>query len=140
VFDTIVVGTDGSEGATVAVAHATELARLFGGTLHVVSVDKPMPRSAVARVPLDDLTGDARNALQRAAEPARAAGVRVESHALIGAPAHMLVELAEKLHADVIVVGNRGMVGSRRFLGSVPNAVAHHAPCSVLIVETQRHA
>jgi len=123
----------------VAVAHATELARLFGATLHVVSVDKPMARSAAARVPLDDLTEDARNALRRGADPARAAGVRVETHALIGAPAHMLVELAEKLHADVIVVGNRGMVGSRRFLGSVPNAVAHHAPCSVLIVETQHH-
>jgi len=38
-----------------------------------------------------------------------------------------------------LVVGNRGMLGSRRFLGSVPNAVTHHAPCSVLIVETQRH-
>ena len=55
----------------------------------------------------------------------------------MGAPAHALVELAAELHADVIVVGNRGM--NRRFLGSVPNTVTHHAPCSVLIVETQHH-
>jgi nucleotide-binding universal stress UspA family protein len=55
----------------------------------------------------------------------------------MGAPAHVLVEHAEKLNADVIVVGNRGM--NRRFLGSVPNAVTHHAPCSVMIVETQHH-
>jgi nucleotide-binding universal stress UspA family protein len=139
VFDTILVGTDGSDGALLAVAHATELARLFGGTLHVVSVAGPMPRSAVNRAALDDLTEEARRALNRAAEPARSAGVRVDTHAVVGAPAHMLVELAEQLQADVIVVGNRGMIGTRRFLGSVPNAVAHHAPCSVLIVETQRH-
>ena len=138
-FDTILVGTDGSEGATVAVEHATELARLLGATLHVVSVAKPMPRSATAGTPSDDFTEDARQALNRAAEWARASGVRVETHAVMGAPAHMLVEQAEKLQADVIVVGNRGMLGTRRFLGSVPNAVTHHARCSVLIVETQSH-
>jgi nucleotide-binding universal stress UspA family protein len=139
VFDTILVGTDGSTTASVAVAHATELARLFAGTLHVASVTKPVPRSAVESAALDDFTEDARRVLDRAAEPARAAGVRVETHPLMGAPAHALVELAAEVHADVIVVGNRGMTGSRRFLGSVPNAVTHHAPCSVLIVETQHH-
>jgi nucleotide-binding universal stress UspA family protein len=49
----------------------------------------------------------------------------------------VLVELAEHLKADLLIVGNRGMTGVRRFmLGSVPNKVAHHAPCSVLIVDT----
>ena len=85
-FDTILVGTDGSEGATVAVEHATELARLLGATLHVVSVAKPMPRSATAGTPRDDLTEDARQALNRAAEWARASGVRVETHAVMGLP------------------------------------------------------
>ena len=48
----------------------------------------------------------------------------------------MICELAEQLEADLIVVGNRGMKGGRRLLGSVPNSVSHHAPCSVLIVDT----
>ena len=136
-FDTIIVGTDGSKTAAVAVAHATELARLFGGTLHLVSVTKPVPRSAVEGASLDDFTEEARTALHDAAAPARAARVRVEMHPLMGSPAHALVELAEELHADVIVVGNRGM--NRRLLGSVPNTVTHHSPCSVMIVETQHH-
>ena len=137
VFDTILVGTDGSKTAAVAVAQATELARLMGSTLHIASVTKPVPRSAIANASADDFTDDARRALHDAAEPARAAGVRVETHAVMGAPAHALVELAEKVHADVMVVGNRGM--NRRLFGSVPNAVTHHAPCSVMIVETQHH-
>ena len=136
-FDTILVGTDGSKTAAVAVAHATELARLMGSTLHIATVTKPVPRSAVENAQPDEFTEDARRALHEAAEPARAAGVRVETHAVMGAPAHALVELAEKLHADVVVVGNRGM--NRRLLGSVPNTVTHHAPCSVMIVETQHH-
>jgi nucleotide-binding universal stress UspA family protein len=61
----------------------------------------------------------------------------VETHARFGAPAEVLCDLAAHLQADLIVVGNRGMKGGRRFLGSVPNTVSHHAPCSVLIVDTQ---
>jgi nucleotide-binding universal stress UspA family protein len=45
-------------------------------------------------------------------------------------------EVASTVDADLIVIGNRGMTGARRVLGSVPNSVAHHASCSVLIVET----
>jgi nucleotide-binding universal stress UspA family protein len=45
-------------------------------------------------------------------------------------------DIAESVHADLIVVGNRGMTGARRLLGSVPNSIAHRAPCSVLIVHT----
>ena len=61
----------------------------------------------------------------------------METHARFGTPAEVLCDLAAHLDADLIVVGNRGMQGGRRFLGSVPNTVSHHAPCSVLIVDTQ---
>ena len=45
--------------------------------------------------------------------------------------------MAEERGADLIVVGNKGMTGARRFLlGSVPNKISHHAPCSVLIIRT----
>jgi nucleotide-binding universal stress UspA family protein len=65
--------------------------------------------------------------------------VTIEFHSSTGEPAEALLELAEKLQADLIVVGNRGMSGMKRFLlGSVPNKISHHAPCSVLIVNTER--
>ena len=63
----------------------------MGSTLHIASVTKPVPRSAVANASGDEFTEDARRA-SRDAEPARAAGVRVETHAVMGAPAHTLVE------------------------------------------------
>jgi nucleotide-binding universal stress UspA family protein len=67
----------------------------------------------------------------------RAKGVEAESHARLGDPADALLEVAEEEGADLIVVGNRGMTGAKRFLlGSVPNKISHHAPCSVLIVRT----
>ena len=61
---------------------------------------------------------------------------RIETHARFGSPAEVLCDIAAHLQADLIVVGNKGMQGGRRFLGSVPNTVSHHAPCSVLIVDT----
>jgi nucleotide-binding universal stress UspA family protein len=57
-------------------------------------------------------------------------------HAVEGDPAEAIIKTAEKVHADLIVVGNRGMRGVRRALGSVPNTVAHGAPCSVAIIDT----
>jgi nucleotide-binding universal stress UspA family protein len=47
-----------------------------------------------------------------------------------------LVQIADEQDAQMIVVGNRGMTGARRVLGSVPNRVSHHAHCDVLIVTT----
>ena len=67
----------------------------------------------------------------------RGAGAEVRTHARQGDPADALLDVAEELGADVIVVGNKGMTGAKRFLlGSVPNKVSHHAPCSVLIIRT----
>ena len=70
--------------------------------------------------------------VERAADPARTGGVTVATHTLIGSAAQALCDLAESVGADLLVVGNRGMKGGRRFLGSVPNTISHHAPCSVL--------
>src|SRR5262249_10343691 len=75
--------------------------------------------------------------LADAAEDAKAAGVGVSTHARQGDPADVIIEVAEERKADLIIVGNKGMTGAKRFLlGSVPNKVSHHAPCSVLIVRT----
>jgi nucleotide-binding universal stress UspA family protein len=57
-------------------------------------------------------------------------------HLAKGDPADVIIETANKIDADLIVVGNRGMRGARRALGSVPNTVAHGANCSVAIIDT----
>ena len=76
--------------------------------------------------------------LAEAAAAAQAAGVKsVDTFARQGDGADAIIDVAEEQACDLIVVGNRGMTGARRFLlGSVPNRVSHHAPCSVLIVRT----
>jgi nucleotide-binding universal stress UspA family protein len=139
-FSSVVVGTDGSDTAAEAVRHAVELAKLFGATLHIVSAYKPRPVRADG-VPdefHDQLgTGGPVDALlEGECARARAAGVAVEGHAGTGDPAEAIVQVAQQEHADLIVVGNKGMAGVRRVLGSVPNSVAHAAPCSVFIVQT----
>ena len=129
--EVIVVGTDGSETADRAVRHAAALAKLRGARLDVVSgyhEDHNTNGGAA---------GAANNVLERAAEKLRAEGLKVETHCVAGDPADAIIDVAESMKADLIVVGSVGMRGSRRFLlGSVPNKVSHHAPCSVLIVRT----
>jgi nucleotide-binding universal stress UspA family protein len=151
-FKTILVGTDGSEGAGKAVVAAAELAKTQPeATLHIVTVQKPLSPTAMAASEMaaaapiaaqmgweEDIRHELERTLHNAADIAQhEAKLPIETHARFGNPAEVLCEMAEEIGADVIVVGNRGMQGARRFLGSVPNSVAHHAPCSVLIIDTQ---
>jgi len=150
-FDSIVVGTDGSDTAREAVRRAVDLARALGARLQVVSAYEPVAETAAAApVAREDEAAAAADAqwavtpragvdaiLDDAAAAARAAGVEAEVHARQGSPADAILDVAEETGADLIVVGNKGMTGAERFLlGSVPNKVSHHAPCSVLIVRT----
>ena len=144
-YRSIVVGTDGSGSAAIAVAAAAELARLTGATLHVATVGgattsamlgDPLAGAAAMSVAADETRDELARIVESAAEPATKEGVTIATHALIGSAAQALCDLAERVAADLLVVGNRGMRGGRRFLGSVPNTVSHHAPCSVLIVNT----
>jgi nucleotide-binding universal stress UspA family protein len=80
---------------------------------------------------------DVSSTLEEAANDIQAAGVEVETHAREGDPADAILDVAEEQGVDLIVVGNKGMTGAKRFLlGSVPNKVSHHAPCSVMIIRT----
>ena len=151
-FETIVVGTDGSESAGVAVHRAIELAAVCGATLHIAHAYRPvssahMGAAASVGAPTFDpeavnrgMAAESTELCRRVAQQAGASDVKCETHTVPGGdPSEVLVDLAEHLHADLLVVGNRGMAGVRRFmLGSVPNKVAHHAPCSVLIVDTAK--
>jgi nucleotide-binding universal stress UspA family protein len=145
-FRSIVVGTDGSETATEAVRQAIELARDVGAKIELVSAYEPVAssrlREEVQQVP-DDLQWmvnpreDVDAALGAAAKLAEEHGVQAEVFARQGDPADAILDVAEETGSDLIVVGNRGMTGAKRFLlGSVPNKVSHHAPCSVLIIRT----
>ncbi len=146
-YRSIVVGTDGSQTAGRAVDRAVELAREGGATLHLVTAHEPVSVTRIQRqlaeVP-DELRAiaaiqdEAEQQLERAAAQLRNEhGVEVETHALEGEPADAILRIAELDRADLIVVGNKGMTGAKRFLlGSVPNKVSHHAPCSVMIIRT----
>lgn len=139
VFETVVVGADGSATAAEAVRVAIELVKLSNGNLHIVTAYKPQQlRSAAGEEFAGSLsTVDlAESVLADLASRARMAGVAVETHLKSDAPADSICEVATQVKADVIVVGNKGMTGLRRVLGSVPNSVAHQAPCAVLIAFT----
>jgi len=145
-FGSIVVGTDGSETAKEAVRQATELAKGLDAALYIVSAYEPVPESRLRserKDAPDDLQWsinpreDVEATLNQAAEEIQADGVKVETFPREGDPADAILDVAEERNADLIVVGNKGMTGAKRFLlGSVPNKVSHHAPCSVLIIRT----
>jgi nucleotide-binding universal stress UspA family protein len=147
VFASILVGTDGSDTATTAVRYAIDLARELGARLMIVSAYEPVSahrlQSEKLEVPEDlqwmiNPREDVLAMLGEAEQDARGASVSdVETFARQGDAADAILDVAEEQRADLIVVGNRGMTGAKRFLlGSVPNKISHHAPCSVLIVRT----
>ena len=145
-FRSIVVGTDGSDTAREAVRQATALARSVGARIELVSAYEPVSdarlREDSIRVPEDlqwivNPLKDVEAALAEAAREIRDAGVDVDVFAVQGDPADAILDVAEERGSDLIVVGNKGLTGAKRFLlGSVPNKVSHHAPCSVLIIRT----
>jgi nucleotide-binding universal stress UspA family protein len=144
--EAIVVGTDGSETAQRAVDEAVRLAAAFGAELHVVSAFEPLRGARIAGAPegaakvwapLPDANVEA--TLSEAAAGVRLNHVAVTTHAVEKDPADALLEVADKVGADLIVVGNKGMHSAKRFvLGNVPNKISHRARTNVLIVSTDR--
>jgi nucleotide-binding universal stress UspA family protein len=139
VFETVVVGADGSATAAEAVRVAIGLVKLTGGRLHIVTAYKPQQLRSPAGEEFSQSLSTvdvADSVLADLASRARSGSVEVETHLKGGDPADAICEVATQVKADVIVVGNKGMTGVRRVLGSVPNSVAHQAPCAVLIAFT----
>ena len=145
-FQRIVVGTDGSDTATAAVKTAVELAKLSNAKLEIVSAYEPVPQARL-RDEESGISGDISHTinpredvqfvLDKAAAEARKESVEVVTHPREGDPADAILDVAEENDADLVLVGNKGMTGARRFLlGSVPNKISHHAPCDVWIVKT----
>jgi nucleotide-binding universal stress UspA family protein len=143
--DKIVVGTDGSETAGRALTEAVRLAKALEAELHIVTAYRPLRGAKIpgapegaAKVwaPLPD--SQAQSVIDEAASRVRMDGLEAHTHMLDRDPGDALVEVANEVGASMIVVGNRGMSGARRVLGSVPNKVSHAARCHVLIVSTGR--
>jgi nucleotide-binding universal stress UspA family protein len=142
-FSSIVVGTDGSDTARQAVIQASEMARATGARLVIVSAYTPVAARVAASESSEAADWNAGpdvlvdGVLSDATSATAASGIQVDTRAVRGDAADAIIEVAEQEGADLIVVGNKGMTGARRFLlGSVPNKVSHHAPCSVLIIRT----
>ena len=145
-FKRIVVGTDGSDTAAEAVHHAIELAQLSGAKLEIVSAYEPIPQQRLKEegsgAPGDvshavNAREDVQFVLDKAAAEAKNGKVEVVTHPREGDPADAILDVAEENGADLIIVGNKGMTGAKRFLlGSVPNKISHHAPCDVWIART----
>jgi len=126
-YRTIVVGTDGSERARRAVMFAADLALTCDATLHVVHAIQGTREPVVqaGRAITDQVSAELEEH-----------GVRLRTHTVQGHAADAILDFAYDAGADLIVVGNRGMTGKGRILGSVPNAIAHDARCAVMIVPT----
>lgn len=130
----VLVGTDTSATADLAVQTAADLAQVHDAELLVLYVKPPIDAREVfdpGKVP------DPNGYLDRM--PERFPGVKVRTRVESGDPAETICDVAEEERVDTIVIGNRGTHGKKRwFLGSVPNGVIQHSPCSVFVVDTRR--
>jgi nucleotide-binding universal stress UspA family protein len=145
-YQTVLVGTDGSESSYRAVDRAAEIAHDSAARLVIVCAYHPATRREVAEA--EDVLGDdayqvtgstpAEETLRTAAERAAAAGVTaIDRVAVEGEPVKSLLNMVDKYQANLLVVGNRGLnTLAGRLLGSVPADVSRRAPCDVLIVHT----
>ena len=142
-INTVAVGTDGSDTAAKAVEFALDLASRFEAKIVFLSAYRPVADDRLKREARDapedvqwqiNPAEDVEPALRDGEDSARERGLETASEASEGDPSKVLVDLASKHNADVLVIGNKGM--QRKVLGSVPNTVSHKADCHVLIVKT----
>jgi nucleotide-binding universal stress UspA family protein len=140
---TVAVGTDGSGTAEKAVLAALEMAERFAARIVFISAYSPVDEGRLKhekRDAPDDVQWainpeeDVDATLRECEQLAEDRGLRWASEAAQGDPADILVGLADRHDADVLVIGNRGM--HRKVLGSVPNSVTHKANCTVFLVKT----
>jgi nucleotide-binding universal stress UspA family protein len=102
---------------------------IYGGYLPDTAELEKTARESAAKVVEDAIAG--------LNEKLQAAGVKVEGDVLFGSPDSRIVETAEDIHADLIVIGSHGYKRwERLLLGSVSHSVVHHAHCSVMVVRT----
>jgi nucleotide-binding universal stress UspA family protein len=122
VYKKILIATDGSATASHAAEVGIDVAKASGAEALLLHVGDPK---------------DGKKVLAQVEKALSSSKVPINSMSVSGDAADMICEVAEREGVDLIVVGNKGMTGAKRFLlGSVPNQVSHHSPCNVLIVKT----
>jgi nucleotide-binding universal stress UspA family protein len=144
-FKTIVVGTDGSRTAYGAVRGATALAQLCSARLHIVTAYRSTDMTVVGPMGAalggkseEEVPADIEAMVQALRDEITAEGVSVTLHTIAARAADAILDLADQEQADLIVLGNRGVQGSRPYLGSVPVNVLQHAHCAVVVFPTSR--
>jgi nucleotide-binding universal stress UspA family protein len=134
----ILVGVDASSYSAAVLERAIELARAFGAGLEVVHVfEMPFVYDLGAAVNVEDMRTAEAEAVWAAAQPIleEADDLEITTSDLSGGAARMLVQRAEEIDADLVVVGNRGRGDlASLVLGSTSHGVIHTAPCDVFIV------
>ena len=161
-YGSVLVGTDGSPTATLAVKKVASLSSRLGLQMTIVCAYEPPTEQEMKQLrgdPNDPVQQwnapkvaqstpsefrwriadavQAKDILDRAAEVASAEGAEADLRALEGHAAETLLSVAESERIDLIAVGSVGMSGTKRFmLGNVPNRISHHAPTDVLILHT----
>lgn len=144
-YKVVVVGTDGSPTASKAVETAAGIARSLGAQLHVitayqVAVSGLAQVSGAAIVDTGALHEDAQKRAKVVGDrviESYGDGLKIEAHVVNADAVNAILNTAGAVGADLIVVGSKGMKGARRYLGSVPNSVAHSAQCAVLVAKTK---
>jgi nucleotide-binding universal stress UspA family protein len=135
----IIVGVDGSDTAMKAARKAAKLAASVGAELRVVTAHES-DTTEVVEIGNDKWyiheSEKAEKVARDVAAELGADGLRTSFTAVLGKPQDALVEEAERVNARLIVVGNVGMQGLGRVLGSVATSVAHKAACDVYIAKT----
>jgi nucleotide-binding universal stress UspA family protein len=143
----MLVATDGSDEARLALTTAADLAKSTNSELHIAyvfptAVQRPFPNPITSRPAevleheLEEAMGQAQSFLDREVEQVKGEGVEVaDTHLVRGQPDRELVHISEEIGAGLIVMGSRGLGGLRRALmGSVSDSVVRHAHCPVLVV------
>lgn len=138
----VVVGIDGSEQSCHAATVSADLARRNGAVLHLVTIVRPPEGwwGIVGSPPTPSALSKSLTDAQREILDSVAAGIDLSDIEVVqvedvGDPARMLLDYAERVDADVMVIGRRGAgLIERIMLGSVANRVVHSADCPVLLV------
>jgi len=144
-FERILVAVDGSEHALKAVDLAADLAKKYGAELVILSVYRPirvpdsthsLVRARATARPTDDLKQMAKEVVDEAIARAETVAVNASGMVRRGQPARTIVEAAEEVDADAILMGSRGLgdMGGL-LLGSVSHKVSSLAKCNVIIIK-----
>ena len=141
-YHTILFATDGSSYSELAERHALALARHAGARIAAVSVvdrHSAFQLGIHAHEAIREMEQDGQKALDAVAERARQVGVDVGTHLTEGRPGAVIVHEAERLGADLIVIGSHGQGALLdMILGSVSLYVVHHSQIPVCVVRPPR--